>query len=78
MYTKDKNHRITVRLNEEQFLFLNDQAEILGVTPAEFLRMVVNSSLAIAKKTEGPIKANLNNKGEYVGEHKESNINCII
>lgn len=50
MYTKDKSHRITLRLNEEQFNFVKDQADMLDVSPSEFLRMVVNASLATSKK----------------------------
>ena len=50
MYTKDKSFRITLRLNEEQFSFVKEQADTLGVSPSEFLRMVVNASLATSKK----------------------------
>lgn len=52
MYTKDKSNRITLRLNDEQFEFVKGNADILGVSPSEFLRMVVNSSMALAKATE--------------------------
>lgn len=49
MYTKDKSNRITLRLNDEQFEFVKAQADLLGVSPSEFLRMVVNASLATSK-----------------------------
>lgn len=49
MYTKDKSNRITLRLNDEQFEFVKGNADILGVSPSEFLRMVVNASMATAK-----------------------------
>ena len=52
MYTKDKLNRITLRLNERQFGFVKAQADILGVSPSEFLRMVVNASLATSKEIE--------------------------
>lgn len=52
MYTKDKNTRITLRLNEEQFAFVKANADVLGVSPSEFLRMVVNSSMAMSRKVE--------------------------
>ena len=45
MYTKDKSTRITLRLNEEQFNFVRENADILGVSPSDFLRMVINSSM---------------------------------
>lgn len=50
MYTKDKSFRITLRLNDGQFSFVKGQADTLGVSPSEFLRMVVNSSLATTKQ----------------------------
>lgn len=49
MYIKDKVNRITLRLNEEQFDFVKDNADILGVSPSEFLRMVINASIATTK-----------------------------
>ena len=49
MYTKDKNNRITLRLNDEQFEFVKMNADILGVSPSEFLRILINSTLAISK-----------------------------
>lgn len=63
MYTKDKSNRITLRLNDEQFEFVKQNADFLGVSPSEFLRMVVNASMAttktaIAKIEEGLGRAN--------------------
>ena len=52
MYTKDKAHRITLRLNESQFLFVKDNADMLDVSPSEFLRMVVNATMAITNKVD--------------------------
>ena len=50
MYTKDKHHRITLRLNDEQMEYVRSTAEVLGVSPSDFLRMVVNTSMFGAKK----------------------------
>lgn len=50
MYTKDKSHRITLRVNEEQFEFVRANADTLGVSPSDFLRMVINSSLSTWKQ----------------------------
>lgn len=52
MYTKDKSFRITLRLNEEQFNFVKGEADVLGVSPSEFLRMVVNASLSVHKNAQ--------------------------
>lgn len=50
MYTKDKNNRITLRLNDEQFEFVKYNAETLDVSPSDFLRMVINASLSQVKE----------------------------
>jgi menaquinone-dependent protoporphyrinogen IX oxidase len=57
MYTKDKTHRITLRLNDEQFEFVKANAEMLDVSPSDFLRMVINSSLSLQKMAKPKIDA---------------------
>jgi predicted DNA binding CopG/RHH family protein len=47
MYTKDKSIRITLRLNENQFDFVKYHSDCLGVSPSEFLRMVINSTMSL-------------------------------
>lgn len=49
MYTKDKDHQITVRLSEEQYQYLKKTADQLEVTPSKFLRMVVNSTMIASR-----------------------------
>lgn len=49
MYTKDKSNRITLRLNDQQFEYVKLNADLIGVSPSEFLRMVVNLSMSTAK-----------------------------
>lgn len=49
MYTKDKNNRITLRLNDQQMEFVKASAEPLDVSPSEFLRMVINATMAASK-----------------------------
>jgi uncharacterized protein (DUF1778 family) len=71
MYTKDKSNRITLRLNDEQFTFVKSQADILGVSPSDFLRMVVNASLATSKK----VKIKLEGKGR---ENDKADINDSV
>ena len=50
MNLKDKTNRITLRLNDNQFNFVKASADVLGVSPSEFLRMVVNASMVSSKK----------------------------
>ena len=72
MYTKDKSNRITLRLNEEQFAFVKANADILGVSPSEFLRMVVNASMATSKAAAEKIKEGLGRAND------ETNLDNIV
>lgn len=81
MYTKDKSNRITLRLNDEQFAYVKDNADMLGVSPSEFLRMVINSTLALSKKVK--ITASLNtddvrNGGGIGRENDKADINDLV
>lgn len=73
MYTKDKSNRITLRLNDEQFAFVKSQADLLGVSPSEFLRMVVNASLATSK---GMLKVKI--EGGAGRENDKADINDLV
>lgn len=46
MYTKDKSVRMTIRLNVKQFEFVKASADAFAVSPSEFVRIVINSSMA--------------------------------
>lgn len=75
MYTKDKSNRITLRLNDEQFEFVKGNADILGVSPSEFLRMVVNASMATTKAA----LSNIQKKVEGLGrENDKADSNDIV
>lgn len=49
MYTKDKSTRITLRLNQKQFDYVKQSADIIGVSPSEFLRLVINQTMNLNK-----------------------------
>lgn len=79
MYTKDKAQRITLRLNEEQFEFVRVQAEILDVSPSEFLRMVVNAALVATKWAKNRADAEQQEESEGSGrENDKADINDIV
>ena len=46
------SHRVTLRLNDDQYNFLIKIAELLDVTPSDYLRMVINASFV---SSEGEI-----------------------
>lgn len=70
MYSKDKSHRITLRLNESQFEYVRKNAEILDTSPSDFLRMVINASMSLSQKAASY-------KVERIGDGRENDTTCI-
>lgn len=74
MYTKDKKTRVTLRLTEKQFAFVKANSDLLGVSPSDFLRIVINSAMATVKL---PKTVDLSKEG--IGrENDETNSNDIV
>lgn len=73
------NHRITLRLNEEQYEFIIKVANILGVSPSDYLRMSINSGM-IATKSDLDTIAGGNALKGMVGtnENVKTDINDIV
>lgn len=44
MYQKNKNHTVTVRLNERQYYYLKGTCDKYGIKPSEFLRLVIDQA----------------------------------
>lgn len=44
MYQKNKNHMVTVRLNERQYYYLKGTCDTYGIKPSEFLRLVIDQA----------------------------------
>lgn len=76
MYTKDKVARITLRLNSEQFDFVKSNSDIMGVSPSEFLRIVVNTTMATSRQVDARLNQNL--KESLGRENDKNNINNLV
>lgn len=63
MYEKNKSQRITLRLTEDQFNFTKMNADMLGVSPSDFLRMVINSAMATSRTMEEKMREKLRKDG---------------
>ena len=74
MYTKDKHNRVTLRLNDEQFEFVKANADMLDVSPSEFLRMVVNMSMSVSNKAVQELVKG----GAFGRENDESNSDNLV
>lgn len=78
MYTKDKSNRITLRLNENQFLYVKNNADALGVSPSEFLRMVVNLSMSVEKSATEKLNEKFNALGGQGRENDKANSDNLV
>lgn len=68
--SENKPHSIHLRLTDEQYSYCAQNAELMGVSVSEFLRMVVNSLVVVAHKAESIKLGDLNaNNQDYI-EHK--------
>lgn len=75
--------RITLRLTEEQFQTVVKLADILGVLPAEFLRMTVNTYVHATSTLDfqakfGTIAQTIEGEGENVNEHVKTDKHDIV
>lgn len=52
------SHRVTLRLNDDQYNFLIEIAKVLDVTPSDYIRMVINTGLVA---TDGDIQNMIKN-----------------
>lgn len=68
MYTKDKQTRITLRLNQKQFDFVKRSADMLDVSPSDFLRMVINQTMVLSNER----------KDGFCRENEETSIFDIV
>lgn len=50
MYEKDKKSRITLRLNKEQMDFVLNDSQTLGISPSEYIRMLISTCISMSKK----------------------------
>lgn len=78
MYEKDKNTRITLRVNAEQYAFIREMAETSGISPSDYLRQSINSQMYAMAKFKDILEKNLNERGGRDRENEQTNINSKL
>lgn len=64
-------HRLTLRLTDKQFEFLTQVSTLMGTTPSDYLRMVVNASMvSTGKSIEKMVKGEVGMSYENVEADK--------
>ena len=56
MYEKDKKTRITLRLSEEQMNFVLHDSQTLGISPSEYIRMLISTCVSMSKKLKNQME----------------------
>ena len=56
MYEKDKKTRITLRLSEEQMDFVLNDSQTLGISPSEYIRMLISTCISMSKKLKAQME----------------------
>lgn len=69
-------HRVTLRLNDEQYEFLIMISSILGVSPSDYLRMTVNSGMVATKNGLDELSSNGNILKGMVGTNENVKTDC--
>ncbi len=60
-------HRITLRLNDNQYNWLIEVSKILDISPSDYIRMAVNTGMVITNEEKEKLQ-----KGEKVGTANEN------
>lgn len=64
-------HRLTLRLTDKQFEFLTNVSTIMGTTPSDYIRMVVNSGMvSMSKQIDIMMKGEVGMSNENVETNK--------
>ena len=56
MYEKDKKTRITLRLSQEQMDFVLNDSQTLGISPSEYIRMLISTCVSMSKKLKNQME----------------------
>lgn len=68
-------HRVTLRLNEDQYEFLIKVSSILGVSPSDYIRMAINSGMVATKNSLDDLSSGNLLKG-MVGTYENVKTDC--
>lgn len=82
MYLKDKNIRITIRLDKASSDFVSSSSQQLGVTPSAFVRQLVFQQMyaqrQVQKVLDKTIKEQLERSGKASNENKQTDFDNLV
>lgn len=78
--SENKPHSVHLRLTEEQYQFLKNDATMMGIGVSDYIRILINMSMTVAKKANeavGEMKAQMQ-LGDLAHEDDKNYIEHII
>ena len=60
MYMKDLKHKMTLRLNDDLYNFVNEMSNIYQLSPSDFIRQCIGISKHSYDQTNKLLKENMN------------------
>lgn len=78
IYEKDKNTRITLRVNAEQYAFIREMADTSGISPSDYLRQSINAQMYAMAKFKDILETKLNERGGRDRENEQTDINSKL
>lgn len=76
--SENKPHSVHLRLTEEQYQFLRGDAEMMGIGVSDYIRILVNMSMTVAKKANEAVGEMKMQLGDLANENSKNNIEHII
>lgn len=84
MYLKDKNVRITIRLDKASSDFVTSSSEQLGITPSQFVRQLIFQQMYAQKQVQHVLDKTIKEQlidstgKASTNENKQTNINNLV
>lgn len=68
MYMKDLRHKMTLRLNEDLFNYVNEMSEIYQLSPSDFIRQCIGLSKHSYDQTNQILEKNITGISDQIGD----------
>lgn len=76
--SENKPHSVHLRLTEEQYQFLHGDAEMMGIGVSDYVRILINMSMTVAKKANEAVSEVKTQLGDLANENYKDNIEHFV
>ena len=75
--SENKPHSIHLRLTDEQYTFLFNDAQFMGISVTDYVRLIINMTMNTAKKVKANVQMEMQ-LGDLANENINGNIEHIV